>query len=113
MKAFDLEKALAGSKVVTRNGLKVTQITKFDGTDHLCHCLSGVAGKTLRRWYLNGGERSHEAGIFDLFMAPKVVTKWINLFPCGPGHVYYDSEEEAKNSRHGSFIATVKVEWEG
>lgn len=30
MKPFDLEKALAGERVVTRDGDEVTQITKFD-----------------------------------------------------------------------------------
>jgi len=46
--------------------------------------------------------------------AKVVTTKWINLYPYGPGSKYYDSEEEAKraglNSAAYAKAKTISVE---
>ena len=83
MKPFDLEKALAGDPVVTRDGRPVMQLTLFEGTD-TDYCLYGVAGGTLLNWRKTGItdpedylEEEHyiKDSMSDLFMAPREV--WV------------------------------------
>ena len=54
MKPFDLEAALAGAPVITRDGRPVTQLHKFDATTPLC--LVGVVGGEVYSWCLEGGQ---------------------------------------------------------
>ena len=71
MKLFDLEEALAGAKVVTRDGRVVTQLAKFDLT--LESRLCGVCFHEIRHWSLDGV--SSVARRHDLFMAPVPIGK--------------------------------------
>ena len=80
LKPFDLEKALKGEKVVTRDGREVEQIFYFDKAVRNEYPLRGV---------INGGLSSYtrEGRVFlggemagDLFMAPKERVVWVNLF---------------------------------
>jgi hypothetical protein len=117
MKPFDLQKALAGEPVVTRDGREVTQLTKFDAPNCLFPIAAVVAGEletfSIGGKFRIGGETKH-----DLFMATKTVKKegWVNVYKnqsndieCG--HVFKNPEEAAKYSN--SFrIATTKIEWE-
>lgn len=70
MKPFDLEAAINGAPVVTRDGREVKQLTYF-----VCdnpEALVGVVGDTLRRWYNNGSYIDYiDDSPFDLFMAPQ------------------------------------------
>lgn len=67
MKPFNLEAALRGEKVVTRDGREVTQLVKFDGEyDHpLAAMVEGsIESYTLGgKYFSDGGEAN-----FDLFM---------------------------------------------
>jgi hypothetical protein len=67
-KPFNLEHALAGDPVVTRNGKPVTQITKFNicGTQIVC----GVLEEQLVSWCDNGRYYSYSEVPCDLFMGP-------------------------------------------
>ena len=119
MKPFDLEKALAGEPVVTRDGKPVSHITKFPAKNsrwQLCAVVDGFI------------EPFSEDGMHiflrpqDLFMVenPKVKKEgWINVYKhksleliaeCGGG--VYCNEEKAKKSAASTCIATVKIEWE-
>ena len=74
---FNLEKALAGEKVITRDGQEVTQLVKFDVEDD-CYQVYGVLNGALERWVCTGdyddclGEHH-----LDLFMAPKMLSGYI------------------------------------
>ena len=73
---FNLERALAGDKVVTRDGREVTQLVKFDSGNQLC--LYGVTRNMIRAWYGNGkedGDKRH-----DLFMAPDKLKGFVNIY---------------------------------
>lgn len=73
---FNLERALAGDKVVTRDGREVTQLVKFDSGNQLC--LYGVTRNMIRAWYGNGkedGDKRH-----DLFMAPDKLKGFVNVY---------------------------------
>jgi hypothetical protein len=82
MKPFDLERALAGDKVVTRDGREVTQVTKFDIEKPAC--VYGVINGHIHTFNEIGRYNNVES-LNDLFMAPKVVKykRWVVLYPCG------------------------------
>lgn len=74
MKPFDLEAALAGAKVITKDGREVKQLTKFD-TD-ISRCLVGVVDKLLLSWF-EDGRYERNGSNSDLFMASTTRAVWI------------------------------------
>jgi hypothetical protein len=79
MKPFDLGAALAGKKVVTRDGRTVTQVTKFDISNRFS--VRAVIGGTIFSFtsageFVIGGDEG-----LDLFMASETKTVWVNLYP--------------------------------
>ena len=79
---FDLEKALAGEKVVTRDGREVTQIHKFDISDD--NPIFGVISDKVFS-YVDTGEYHHDKreSAHDLFMAPKKLSGFVNVYSDG------------------------------
>ena len=69
MEPFDLEKALAGAPVVTRNGKPVAELHYFKTAERpykVCAVIDGeVVVLTAKGAYYTEGEHA-----FDLFMAP-------------------------------------------
>jgi hypothetical protein len=78
MKPFDLEKALAGAKVVTRDGREVTQLTRFDVYGN--YPLIGIINKQRESFQLNGQFGDNKESNWDLFMAPEKKSIWINVY---------------------------------
>lgn len=71
MKPFNLEAALRGEPVVTRDGRKVTQVTKFDvapGADSVFAVIDGL----VFSFYCDGSGLEAESTI-DLFMAERTI----------------------------------------
>ena len=127
MKPFDLEKALAGEPVVTRNGKPVTELHCFktaEGPYNVCAVVDGVVMVlTAKGVYYSVEEGRVVEHSFDLFMAPTKRVGWVNIYLDGHadgwshcGQVVYASEEEAKDNAYrtscSTKIVTVKVEWE-
>jgi len=79
---FNLEKALAGEKVVTRDGREVTQLHVF--TAQQTQTLYGVMQGTVEQWNCLGqyhaGENVHST---NLFMAPKKLSGFVNVYDDG------------------------------
>ena len=108
LKPFNLERALAGDPVVTRNGRPVTQIHNFSVADDP-YSLRGVVDETIKartpimgKAWLTGAESA-----MDLFMAPKTRTVWVNLYPSecsliSGDYVYHESEEAADSNASAS-----------
>lgn len=99
MKPFNLERALAGDPVVTRDGRKVTQIFYFSKTDEVYNLFVGFDKKITGykpdgKYYLDGTESPK-----DLFMAPVEKTVWFNYYRPFRDHIStsgpYDTEEGA------------------
>jgi len=112
MKPFDLEQALAGAPVCTREGKPVTQLTKFDLPEKGVVILVGVtSGRHIERWYPNGSYEFNDHSRLDLFMAPVRKTGWLAMFEhrfCkGP----YVSEEEAKAAEPHA-LRYHEISWE-
>ena len=79
MNKFNLERALAGDKVVTRDGREVTQLTNFN-VDAMYMRLTGVVGRELRYWHIDGINPTTTTDDSKLFMAPKKLSGFINLY---------------------------------
>ena len=85
MKKFNLERALAGDKVITREGETVTQLVCFEDL-YVCSddCLVGVVAGHIQQWdengsFLGGGACNSD----DLFMAPVAYEGWLNVDSIG------------------------------
>lgn len=72
MKPFNLEKALAGEPVVTRDGRKVEQLTKLlvNGAIYLVGVWQSRTSSDMETWRSDGTEIEDSA--LDLFMAEPV-----------------------------------------
>ena len=81
MKPFDLTKALAGDPVVTRDGRPVTEIHLFK-TAARANVIGAVVNGAICTFRECGRYYSDSESCFDLFMAPKKRTVWVNLYPC-------------------------------
>lgn len=73
LQPFNLEKALAGEPVVTRDGQEVTQLTFFDCKD--CYPILAVINRNIQKFTVDGLYRVSELpNRFDLFMKSKTRT---------------------------------------
>ncbi len=114
---FDLQRALAGDKVVTRDGREVTQLTKFEITENE-YPLIGVVGDRIRSWTIKGQLfRDGRFAECDLFMAPTTVKRWVNFYetehPDKSNGYAFKTEAAAKRAALSNAIAiAVPVEFE-
>ena len=111
MKPFNLEQALAGKPVVTRDGREVTQLHLFDCNKFPLVCVIGGYTTTMTK---TGTENIGVSSDNDLFMASEKVIKWVNIYKgnfCSP--YLYDSKEEAiKGSIDHDLITTTSITFE-
>lgn len=115
MKPFDLQKALAGEPVVTRDGRPVKIAGINPDAKDLYKVVGWLDGITAG-WCIDGKDYLDGQNPKDLFMATKTVKKegWVNLYKGGQhrhGSIF-STEDEAKKYAHEQCIATVKIEWE-
>jgi hypothetical protein len=79
LEKFNLEEALNGAKVVTRIGLEVSQLTKFEGSKE--YQLAGVMDGELKTWTEQGGYYTTDrVSNSDLFLAVEPQRKWVNVY---------------------------------
>jgi len=122
MKPFDLEKALAGEPVVTRDGRKVTQLHMFNCDECLIYPLYGVVFENLEKWKRDGKYNIREESQNDLFMAEKEMCCWVNVYQNGYHKNYlfvgdsYGSKKTAleniqniTNIEKHKYIKTIKI----
>lgn len=100
MKPFDLEAALRGDKVVTRDGREVTEIYHFKTSSQRYPVRAVVAGG-LSAYTVHGRLISNSDSAGDLFMAPKERTVWVNVWtsdslPAGVGSMAHPTEDKAR-----------------
>lgn len=116
-KAFNLEQALAGRPVVTRDGRSVMQLVKFDCVDDAGKVYGVVDCKVYV--FTSNGEYLHDSGsCLDLFMTPE--KKWVNLYwneeqgRLVPGYTYLSKEDADKgyfeNGEGRQFIQQISFE---
>ena len=111
MSKFNLEKAMAGAPVVTRDGQKAVIVKDFDTTEAYGDfvIVVNIDGKAQAfeiwndgRYYTTKGEES----VYDLFMAPVKREGWVKF----AGSIF-NTEQDAMANDAGQ-INVVKIEWE-
>ena len=125
MKQFNLQEYLAHPerKVVTRDGKKVRIIcTDRAGlnTKPIVALITLPNGdEVIKTFWNNGFETTAIEGENDLFFAPEKHEGWVNILHCPNGNFIshtriFKSEKDAEKvgKNFGSYIATIKIEWE-
>jgi hypothetical protein len=116
MEKFNLERALAGEPVITRNGREVTQLVYFHDVIHK-DCVYGVIGNQIKNWCIDGKFFHDDPNEFkaDLFMKPKENAIWVNVYKREDGSLLvssftFESEAEAKElGMANNYLKTVKI----
>lgn len=112
LKPFDLEKAKAGAKVVTRDGRDI-RIICFDrkGKAPILGLIEILLDESILSFssdgkYFIGEEESH----YDLFMAPVRKKGWINVYPdC---QVTMSSSKEEADGRANKYrLDCIEIEY--
>ena len=83
---FNLEKALSGEKVMTRNGNPVTEITKFNLEGNVFNVYGVVKGEVCC-WNNEGSHCALSNNESDLCMAPKMLSGFLNVWVTDKGKV--------------------------
>lgn len=116
LKPFNLEQALAGKPVMTREGRKVVHIfyaeEACENSQVICVFETGV----VFLYYKDGTYTAYASSLNDLFMAPTKKEGWINVYNVlsldVTGKNIYPTEEAALANKGCDCIATIKIEWE-
>lgn len=83
-KQFNLEAALAGDKVITRDCKTVTQIVKFNTSPYATHSVRAVVNGQIQAYRTDGSFfSSTNPSSNDLFMAQKERTVYLNVYAYG------------------------------
>jgi hypothetical protein len=116
MIAFNLERALAGEPVITRDGKEVTQLVYFESIDD--YRVYGVVDKRVKLWAIGGEFWKGGEGPLDLFMKPKENAIWLNVYKdrdsgelfIGQAYKEESLAQRAINSTHAEHIRTIKID---
>lgn len=115
-KPFDLNKALAGEPIVTRDGREVKELHQFK-TAKSGDALAGVINGSVFTWFSSGAYRADGFSDEDLFMKETPLEVWYNLYQEGDriwvGNPF-SSEETANRSKGGDtyglqYVKTIKI----
>ena len=113
MKPFNLEEALAGKKVITRDGDEVLQITSFSTDNQNGYSVVGVLNGEIDTWSNQGAYSICRSGKHprDLFMAEEEIAKYQNIYAGGTWSAPRGSIEDAKGNAYSldSPIAILKI----
>jgi len=116
LKEFNLEKALNGAKVFTRNGRQVTELHQFKTLDGV-YTLVGVIDGKLYAWDENGVWDRTGKTTNDLFIVPKVIRKYQNVYynpkenEMWVGGQLHNTEKAAVNAigQNEYYIKTIEI----
>ena len=118
LKPFDLEAALQGAAVVTRNGKEVSELMRFKTLSDTYNLFAVIDGQ-LHIFNKEGRTYSDISHNNDLFMKPVQVTEWVNIYCTSGGFrtgIYtFNSAEEAKKSIdefNSEYYCTVPMTFE-
>ena len=106
MREFNLEQALAGHPVCTRDGRPVTQLVKFDVNEGYLLC--GVIDGEFYRW---GDDGTWGMDALDLFMAPVKKTGWVARYADFVSGQILKTEIESKDAYPGA-LSYHEIAWE-
>jgi hypothetical protein len=96
-KPFNLEEALNGAKVVTRDGREVTQLTKFNVREGI-RIVGVIEGyrSTLEWDNIEGFTYSGCESTTDLFLVKEPKSVWVNVYVSDKGNLLLSSPNDTK-----------------
>jgi hypothetical protein len=100
LKPFDLEKALKGEKVITRDGREVSEVHHFKTVTSRYTVSAVISGRNYsftRQGVFISGMESED----DLFMAPKERVVWVNIYRNGTYGPKHETQKYADLAAHG------------
>lgn len=111
MKPFNLEKALAGKKVICRDPNFEVLSIKYHEVEGLDYPVSVIMshkenGGLHVKMYSKKGMSAISSTPTDLFMAPETVTCWINVCRLGGEVVFHVFETKEKAENVGYLLTT-------
>lgn len=116
MKQFNLQAAIEGSPVVTRDGRKVTEIHLFY-TASTTHPLHACIDKKIYQFTKDGTAYMDRASHLDLLMEEPIVVGWVNIYYQNiTGNMWtgdvWPTYEQAVNTKEDSlnYIKTIKID---
>lgn len=123
MKPFNLEEALAGKPVITRDGKKVTHIRYFPELEGKSEPVSGVVDNESIETFSSDGKyvpSSTTPFDYDLFMDVEKVSGYVNVYQSSTlekviylGSGFYKTYQEARSNGKGTdYIKTIPIEFE-
>jgi len=115
MKPFDLEKALAGEPVVSKEGRKVIQLHYFPNLGSNFKVIAQLEhGFSFDTFTIHGKYSDDESSQLDLIMAEP--ERWVNVYYSKAqdnvwASQFYESESEAKEHiiSTSSYQTTIKI----
>lgn len=119
MKPFDLEAALAGARVVTKDGNEVKNLTYLKDMTEDEFRVVGVVKGEFERW-TEEGTSVFEDDAFDLFLASEKCQAWVNVYRDTQtgrvefGNKVYKDVTEAEDSGKrnvNTYVCTTIVSW--
>jgi hypothetical protein len=111
MSKFNLEKALAGEKVVTRDGREVTQLVMFKADSKCVLYGLDVDNDTIESWFTSGTYHDGLISGADLLMAPKKLSGFVNVYTDGDTtiHKKYNEAIEHANRIQCELLACIDI----
>ena len=116
MKPFNLQEALAGKPVVTKDGRKVTEIYHFN-TAETTHPVYACIDKHVYIFREEGTFYDNYPSHLDLFMEEPIIEGWVNIYYqnitgnmwTGDVHPTY---EQAVNTKEDylNYVKTIKID---
>jgi len=117
MREFNLEEALAGAPVQTRDGRPVTQLVKFNFSFGPVRLAGVIDDHRVGVWLADGLDCTFGDSPSDLLMAPVKKTGWVARFRYGHcsgsyvDGVIYGSEEDVKAAEPNA-LSYHEISWE-
>ena len=109
---FNLERALAGDKVVTRDGREVTQLAHFDKvhTPYKERNLRGVCDGCITAYTDSGYYyRDGKPTKYDLVMAPSQLSGFLNIYHNKINSSWHRSKSSADKLSNDGRIACIDL----
>lgn len=114
LEKFDLEKAINGAKVVTRDGREVLQLTKFECLN--LYSLVGVVDGAIQKWTSEGiFDNQISESHLDLFLAVEPIRIYKNVYRSIDGGIELGASHKTKEqavkqcSDAKDYIKTIEI----
>lgn len=116
LKPFNLEQALAGAPVITRDGMRVIRLIELPEAKPKSRLVAVFEDGETATFHKGGRYYSMRDSSLDLFMATTKKEGWINVYNVHSldvtGKNIYPTEEAALANKVFDCITTIKIEWE-